>query len=171
MSILKKDGEKEAFERLYKQYSRLMLWKAKQILGNDEDAEDCVQTAFIRVLRNFSYIEKNISTKTANQLVIITRNIAIDMLRKRSREETTELNESITESKDPINELIERTYLEQAMEKLPREMRDAMYLYYIYGMDVRVIAKLFNEKKSSTYKKIERAKEKLKEILKGVENE
>ena len=38
-----------------------MLWKARQILGNEEDAEDCVQTAFMRIIKNFSHIEKNIS--------------------------------------------------------------------------------------------------------------
>ena len=170
MSILKKYGVEESFERLYREYSRLMLWKARQILGNEEDAEDCVQTAFMRIIKNFSHIEKNISPKTATQLVIITRNIAIDMLRKRRRDETIELTEDISCPKDEINEMVEKNALYQSMEKLPQEMRDVLYMYYIYGLDVKVIARLFNVKEGSVYKKLERAKERLKEIIEGNEH-
>ena len=169
MSILKRT-EEEAFERLYRQYSCLMLWKARQILGNEEDAEDCVQMAFLRIMKNFSYIEKDINPKTATQLVIITRNIAIDMLRKRNKNESAELTEEFACPKDPVDELIEKAALYQSMEKLPQEMRDVLYLYYIYGMDAKVIAHLFNIKEGSIYKKLERAKERLKDIIKGDEN-
>ena len=85
MPLLKSYEDEEAFERLYHQYLKLMLYTAYQILQNSEDAEDAVQTAFLRIATHFSSVEKNICPKTANQFVIIVRNIAIDMYRKKKR--------------------------------------------------------------------------------------
>lgn len=159
MPLLKSYEDEEAFERLYHQYVRLLLHTAYQILQNRQDAEDAVQTAFLRIATHFSIVEKNICPKTANQFVIIVRNIAIDMYRKKKRETASPLLEEM------VNENFHANTLEEAMQALPQEMRDILYLHHIYGLTVKEIAKLLNLKQDAVYKRLQRAAARLKEII------
>lgn len=152
-------ADEEAFERLYHQYFRLMLYTAYQILQNQRDAEDAVQIAFLRIAENFSSVEKNICPKTANQFVMIVRNIAIDIYRKKKRETATSLYE------ETIAESFRTNSLDEALQALPQEVRDILYLYHIYGLSVKEIARLLGIRRDAVYKRLQRAKKQLKEML------
>lgn len=58
MPLLKSYENEAAFERLYHQYVNLMLYTTYQILQNSEDAENAVQTVFLRIATHFSSVEK-----------------------------------------------------------------------------------------------------------------
>lgn len=159
MPLLKSYEDEEVFERLYHQYVKLMLHTAYQILQNSEEAEDAVQTAFLRIATHFSSIEKNICPKTANQFVIIVRNIAIDIYRKKKRETVVPLLE------ETVSEDFRTDSLDEAMQALPQEMRDILYLHHIYGLSVKEIAKLLNLKQDAVYKRLQRAAARLKKMM------
>lgn len=159
MPLLKSYEDEEVFERLYHQYVKLMLHTAYQILQNSEEAEDAVQTAFLRIATHFSSIEKNICPKTANQFVIIVRNIAIDIYRKKKREAVVPLLE------ETVSEDFRTDSLDEAMQALPQEMRDILYLHHIYGQSVKEIAKLLNLKQDAVYKRLQRAAARLKKMM------
>ncbi|MBQ8922126.1 MAG: sigma-70 family RNA polymerase sigma factor [Oscillospiraceae bacterium] len=159
MPLLKSYEDEEAFERLYRQYVRLMLQTAYQILHNKQDAEDAVQTAFLRIATHFSGVEKNICPKTANQFVIIVRNIAIDIYRKKKREVSAPLLE------ETVSEDFHANTLDEAMQALPQSMRDILYLHHIYGLSVKEIAKLLGLKTDAVYKRLQRAAARLRQIM------
>lgn len=159
MPLLKRYEDEEAFERLYRQYVKLMLHTAYQILQNSEDAEDAVQTAFLRIAEHFSSVEKNICPKTANQFVMIVRNIAIDIYRKKKREHALPLLE------ETVSEDFHADSLDEAMQALPQEMRDILYLHHIYGLSVKEIAKLLGLKQDAVYKRLQRAAARLKKMM------
>lgn len=159
MPLLKSYEEEEAFARLYHQYVKLMLHTAYQILQNREDAEDAVQTAFLRIAKHFSSVEKQPCPKTANQFVIIVRNIAIDMYRKKKREAAAPLSE------ETVSEDFRANTLEEAMQALPQEMRDILYLHHIYGLSVREIARLLGLTQDAVYKRLQRAAARLRKIM------
>ena len=85
MAMIDNSEDKTTFKKLYDEYLNLMLYTAYNILGNQQDAEDAVSEAFLRIAKNFSKLEKTICPKTANQFVIIVRNISIDIYRKNKR--------------------------------------------------------------------------------------
>ncbi len=161
MPLLKNNEDETAFETLYKQYLNLMLYTANSILKNQADSEDAVQMAFIRIAKNFDKIEKTICPKTANQFVIIVRHIAIDIYRKKHREAAVELLEEICEYKSNTDLRLE---INSAMAQLPQSQRDILYLYHIYGLNVREISKLLRISQAAAYKRIQRAEKQLREI-------
>lgn len=161
MPLLKNNEDEAAFEVLYKQYVNLMLYTANSILKNQADSEDAVQMAFIRIAKNFDKVEKTICPKTANQFVIIVRHIAIDIYRKKHREATVELLEELCEYKSNTDIQLE---INSAMAQLSQPQRDILYLYHIYGLNVREISKLLGLSQGAVYKRIQRAEKQLKEI-------
>lgn len=48
--------EKSKFEKLYYAYRGLMFHVARQVLNNDQDAEDAVSSAFIKIAENIEKI-------------------------------------------------------------------------------------------------------------------
>ncbi len=159
--MLKNNEDEAAFEALYKQYVNLMLYTANSILKNQSDSEDAVQMAFIRIAKNFDKVEKSICPKTANQFVIIVRHIAIDIYRKKHREAAAELLEEHFENRSNTDLQLE---INSAMAQLPQQKRDILYLYHIYGLNVREISKLLGINCAAVYKRIKRAEEQLKKI-------
>lgn len=159
--LLKNYEDEIAFEYLYNHYVNLMLYTANSILNNYADSEDAVQLAFMRIAKHFDSIEKTICLKTANQFVIIVRNIAIDIYRKRHREAAVELIEELCGCE---NQATCETEFDAAMAQLPQQQRDILYLYHIYGLTVKEISKLLGISKAAAYKRIERAEKQFKQI-------
>ena len=56
LQMIPDEREHAKFERVYHKYKNLMFHCAKEILGNDEDAEDAVHMAFISIAKNISKI-------------------------------------------------------------------------------------------------------------------
>lgn len=88
-------GEERAFRDLVDQYADFAFASAIKILGNEEDAKDVVQEAFISVWKNIKgfHHEKNFS----NWLYRIIVNRCYDKLRKRKREKLVGLEQDCME--------------------------------------------------------------------------
>lgn len=92
-----------AYEILVRQYSPKMYAVARRFFNSDDDAQECLQKAFIQVFKNIHSFKKDSSLAT--WLHRITANEALMMLRKRKRLNTTSL-EDFTQH---YNEYGERT--------------------------------------------------------------
>lgn len=87
LSMLESDGERRIFSELYNQYGNAMLRVARRYFPEDpQDAEDAVQNAWLKVVKNILKIQEIPCKKRGAYLVIIVRNEAITILRKRRRE-------------------------------------------------------------------------------------
>lgn len=53
LQMLDAGGDERSFTRLYDKYRGLMFYVARQILKNDEDAEDAVHEAFCAIAKKF----------------------------------------------------------------------------------------------------------------------
>lgn len=77
-----KEGDKEAVIRLYNSMRNILLNVAFNVNGNLNDAEDIVHDVFVKVIQE----EDEEKVKNAKlYLIRMTRNRAIDYLRKRKR--------------------------------------------------------------------------------------
>lgn len=74
-------GESDAFETLVNRYQRRAYRVARNMVPADEDAQDLVQEAFLRVFRNLERF--NFQHEFQTWLFRIVTNLCIDHLRKR----------------------------------------------------------------------------------------
>jgi RNA polymerase sigma-70 factor (ECF subfamily) len=78
-----------AYEALVRQYSAKMYPLAWRFFSTDDDAQECLQKAFIQVFNNITSFKKNSNLST--WLHRITVNEALMMLRQRKRQNTTSI--------------------------------------------------------------------------------
>jgi RNA polymerase sigma-70 factor, ECF subfamily len=141
----------EALEQLYERYSALLFGLALMIVGDRSIAEEIILDVFMRVWqRAGSYRPER--AKVSTWLTHITRNYAIDVLRRQIvRPDRTALSlEEITtdgrfQEQDP-QEQVETTLrherIRSAVSRLPSEQRQALLLAYFGGYTQSQIAEI-----------------------------
>lgn len=72
-------------ERLYREYRAPMFRIALAILRDEGLAEDAVQQSFLKIFQNFEKIDRTDCNKTRSFIVILVKNTAIDLYRRRGR--------------------------------------------------------------------------------------
>lgn len=85
LSIIEGDGDQALFVKLYERYERKLYGVAYHILGSQSRAEDAVQETMLKVIDHFDEAKKIFSkscTKFDSWIVIIVKNVSLDMLRK-----------------------------------------------------------------------------------------
>ena len=124
--------ERWAFEEAYRSYGALLFSTALRVLGDREDAQDCVHDALARVWRSpDAYTRGRGSVRSF--LIVCVRNEAITRLRARSRR--SKLAERIAAEPHEHGELgdvdvVENDRLRRALETLPIEQRQPLELAY-----------------------------------------
>jgi RNA polymerase sigma-70 factor (ECF subfamily) len=124
--------ERWAFDEAYRRYGALLYSTAYHVLGNAEDAQDCVQDALSRVWRSPGSYSRSRGEVRAF-LTVCVRNEAITRLRSKSRRQ--KLAERIAAEPQPHGEfefadVIEHDRLRAALRKLPEEQRLPLELAY-----------------------------------------
>lgn len=155
LAMLETDGDRQEFLELYNLYSNSMLLVAKKILGQDHSSvEDAVQNAWIKVIENFSKIQAVPCKKRGAYLVIIVKNEAISILRKRQKElplnETIIGEEAIIEnSNQPILDII---------HEMTQVYRAVLEMRFIEECSTREIANRLHLKESTVNTRIHRGR-------------
>ena len=79
LSLLDSEEEISKFELIYSTYKKQMYYTANNILKDSHLAEDAVHNAFLRIINNLEKIEDINSHKTKGLIVIIVKNVSIDI--------------------------------------------------------------------------------------------
>lgn len=165
------EEEKSKLAAMYAEYKDLMCYMAYQILRDNQETEDIVHQAFIRIMNIREYIGDVYSTRTRSLLITITKRLALDLYRKRKNHNIVTLNNAYTDSITDID--IENVYesdeILAALSDLPSKYRNLLILRYHYGLQVNDIANILSMSKANVYKTILRAKSKLLEILESTQ--
>src|SRR6478752_7680431 len=97
-----RQGDSEAFRALIEQHSRRAFQLAYRMTGNEQDAEDVVQEAFIRAYRQLNRFEARAHFST--WLHRIVANCSVDLIRsRRARQDHASMDE-ITPLEQPHSE-------------------------------------------------------------------
>lgn len=173
LSMLDTEDEKSKFDRLYEKYWRLMLYAAKGILKNEQDAEDCLHEAYIKVIKNIHNIGEIDCHETRNYLVIIIRGICFDFLAKKSRQKNDFSLESVDEIMEngiSPQEKLENSELAVEMSKcmlcLPERYSTILLLKYDNDLSTEEIAEVLEISHDNVRKVLSRAKAALATELK-----
>lgn len=174
LMALDTEEDKNRFQEIYLTYRQDMYAIAYRILNNCEDAEDAVHEAFVSIADNFAKINQIPCQEIRYYLVIIIRNTAINLYNKNKRRakhsETLEENEISIEI--DYFEKFEYESLVKAISELPAIYKDVIYLHYYEERTAKEIAKLLKITPAAVWKRVERAKRMLKELLeKGGQHE
>lgn len=163
--------DRSKFERVYERYKNLMFYRARQILGDDRDAEDAVHEAFVRIANHIEKISGPECPKTRALVVIIVERISINLYNRRKRRGSLPLAEEILSGGDLEGELAEGSAVARAMAALPPRYRELILLKHWQGYSDREIAALLGMTQGNVARTLQRAKEKLRKALKdeGVE--
>jgi RNA polymerase sigma-70 factor (ECF subfamily) len=135
------EGDRPAFEELYRRYARAVLGLALRHLGDRGRAEDAAQDAFFAIWRSARTYDPRRGTG-APWLYAVARNAITDGLR-RSPEPTAELEDGPGEGPDPA-EHAETSWVawrvHRALEVLPEHERPVIELAYWQGLSQSEIA-------------------------------
>lgn len=159
LQSIETNEDKSKFEQIYEAYRGLMFHTAFKLLNHEQDAEDAVHHAFVKITENITKISEPVCPKTRAFVVTIVENRAIDILRSRKRHQETSLDEAVygipvcTEDRDVLSELI---------LKLPAKQRHVIWLKYYHGYSLREIASMLNISLAAAIKTDQRARKKLK---------
>lgn len=152
-------GDKAAYAVLVKKHYKGVFALCLGMLGNIHDAEDVTQDV---MLKGFTRIKK---LKRCDQfewwILQIARNLCIDFLRRRKR-----MRKYIAKASKPSGrQSNDHDDLQQAIRRLPQELRVPLTMFYFDGKNAKTIAKKMNISHSGTCQKIRTARRQLHELL------
>ena len=161
-----KAGDREAHYKLYKLYSRAMFNVSFRITGREEDAEDALQEAFISAFKNLDSYRGDAAFGAWLKRIVVNK--AINTLKKRKHEAIPDDEQWDVAEDEPGAEYKEELTVEQvrkAINELPDGYRTVLSLYLLEGYDHEEIAGILNITESTSKSQLNRAKNKLREIL------
>ena len=147
------------FEQLYLEYRGLMFYVANKIFHNEQDAEDMVHQAFLKVAENIEKIGDPKCPKTQSYIVTIVENKAIDLYRRRQKRQMVELDDELP----GIAAVYEgENTLTACILNLPARYREVILLRYFQGYSVKEVAAILGLSLSAASKLDQRAKSRLR---------
>ena len=132
-------------------------------------AEDITQETFIRFFESKDY--HSIGKEMA-YLYTIARNLCIDSFRKQKDELIEDLPAKIQEmpeSRDKVESIVDRVSIEQALDRLTADEREAVVLRFSGELSVEDIAKSMDISRFAVRRRILSALEKLRKEMEKVE--
>jgi RNA polymerase sigma-70 factor (ECF subfamily) len=139
-------GDEQAMEQLYKRYSAIVYSVALRILGDTGAAEDILQEVFMQLWRSPDTFDATRGS-LPGWLAVITRNRAIDSLRRRRPE--SDITDVVV-SNEP--DLVGSTEMIRALEKIrgalgqmPAAQRSALEMAFFEGLTHTEIAEKAGE--------------------------
>ncbi len=172
LTLLETQEEKSKFEQVYSNYRQLMFYIAKSILNDDFLSEDAVHDAFINIAKSLKNISDVACPRTRRYVVIIVRNISLNMLKKQKlSEEIDGMGEYIADESVLEDEVLSKISFDLIVNQitcLPVIYKDVLYLSYVEDLNTREISKLINISNETVKKRLQRGRKKLAESIKEV---
>ena len=136
-----KSGDEQALTRLFHRHSKLVFSIAMRVLNDREDAEDVLQEIFMQIWRRPLDLHEN-QQSIGPLLAVITRNRAVDSLRKRRLTQPVDdlpIASSVDVAASSEHSLLLNRVREIA-SKLPAEQQTALDLAFFQGLTHTEIA-------------------------------
>jgi len=169
------EGESRAFERLYKLHSRRVYGLCLRIAGNQAEAEDLTQDAFLQLFRKIHTFRGESSFST--WMHRLTVNVAL-MRSRRKRHPEVSLDAAVQPGEansKPVMELggpdlrlsgvLDRMTLSKAIDQLPDGYREVFILHDVEGYKHDEIAGILGCSIGNSKSQLFKARLRLRELL------
>ncbi len=123
-------------------------------------AQDITQETFLRFYKQNLNLD---NSKELPYLYTIAKNLCVDNFRKKAVESIENIEEEA--AYDPSEEWINHFTLRAAMEKLPQEEQELLFLRYVNEISITSICAITNISRFAVYRRLSKALKWLKEEL------
>ena len=154
----------QQFRDVVMPHHRLMAGMAMAVLGDREEASDCLQDCLLALWNRRDELERVDNVKA--YCLRTVRNCALSMLRRANRLET--IIPEIIESLDPETRLEHKDRLEKVMahiETLPGPQREVIRMSAVLGLSNDDVAKMSGQSAGNVRTLLSRARKRLKEYI------
>ncbi len=166
-----RDGDREAFDELVRATYAETYTLALRLMGNEEDARDVVQEAYLRAFRGLKRFRGDAQFST--WMYRITANCAATHLGKRTRHRHDQLDDTdeVADARPGSDPELQsdaaalRVRLTTALECLPGKLRQVVVLRDIYDLPHEAIAAELGISETAAKVRLHRARKKLREDL------
>jgi len=169
-------GQSEGFRTLVERHSRALFRLAYRMTGNEHDAEDVVQEAFLRAFHRLHQYDER--ARFSSWLHRIAANCAYDLLRARKRRdeepwpETAEGAETPVDfpASDPAPDRLTlsaevRRRVTVAMGRMSAQEKAAFVLRHFEGMSIAEVGEALQLETSAAKQSVLRAVRKVRQVL------
>lgn len=172
--ILVQKSDERAFSVFYDRYVNLVFSIALAIVANPSTAEEIVQDVFLKIWRKKHTYHPE-QSKVNTWLSAITRNRAIDELRKRKTGlEAKQVSWAETDKLQNLDEPTPEGWLQlrldqqrvrQALLQLPEDQRQVIFMAYFQGLTQQQIARQLDQPLGTVKTRIRLGMQKLSGLL------
>jgi RNA polymerase sigma factor (sigma-70 family) len=159
-------GDQVAHQSLYKLYAKAMYNVGYRITRSEADAQDVLQEAFISAFRNLDRYRGDATFGAWLKRIVVNK--AINAVGKRKMEPIPDSEHWDVAEESGGGEYMEGLTVDRvkrAIDQLPDGYRTVLTLYLIEGYDHQEIAEIVGFTESTSKSQLNRAKGKLREIL------
>jgi RNA polymerase sigma-70 factor, ECF subfamily len=164
-----KEGDKRAFDRLVRLTYGDVYDLAVRLTGNDDDASDVVQEAYVRAYRGLRRFRGDAAFST--WMYRIATNCAFTLRARRAKQRCDELSVDLVTTdpeSDPwlrVEASSLRAAVDKALQKMPTRLRDVFVLREMYDLSHREIADRLGISEAATKVRLHRARVTLRRLL------
>ncbi len=165
------DGDREAFDELVRRTYVDTFTLARRLTGNEEDARDVAQEAYLRAWRGIGKFRGDAQFST--WLYRITANASNNYMRRQRRHRSMPLDEfndppelrgeTQPEAMAEASELFDR--VSAAIDELPEKLRQVVVLRDVYGMTHESIGEELAISVAAAKVRLHRARRKLHDVV------
>jgi RNA polymerase sigma-70 factor (ECF subfamily) len=170
-------GNTEAFEELVRRYERKVYNITYRLMGNEQDASEALQDAFMRAFRFIGKFQFKSSFFT--WLYRIATNVSLSKLRKREKVETVSIDQPVNEAGDLPFEIPDLKYgpeklmkqrelraaIQAAVDGLPKDYRSVVVLRDLEGLSNEEVSKVLKLSVAAVKSRLHRGRLVLREKL------
>ncbi len=146
------------FTDLYQRFSETVYRTALRVTGAPADAEDVLQTVFLRILRQGGFSPEPVSEKYFRRAVT---NAAVDVLRRRLVRSEAQLDDSLPQAA-PESPVLLKEQLRRAMAMLKPGDAELFVLRHVEGLTNGELARLFGMGKTKVAVQLFRIRRRLR---------
>lgn len=162
-------GERRAFETLYRSVAPRLHGVALRFMGRKDLAEDVLQESFVRIWNNASRYQPHLSAPMT-WMINITRNQAIDQLRRQRDRPLSDLQAQALEDTAPsaheqMSREREASALNRCLDSLEDRQRQSITVAYFQGLSCSELAQHLAAPLGSVKSWIRRGMERLRRCL------
>ncbi|MFJ2713123.1 sigma-70 family RNA polymerase sigma factor [Pseudomonas sp. NPDC087346] len=162
-------GDRRAFETLYRSVGPRLHGVALRFMGRPDLAEEVLQESFVRIWNNASRYQAHLSAPMT-WMINITRNQAIDQLRKNHDRPLTDIEQDTLPDESPsahdqLSSAREANALNRCLETLEGMQRQSITVAYFQGLSCSELAEHLAAPLGSVKSWIRRGMERLRRCL------